>query len=724
MANLLKIKRGTRAQLNAAVTNNTLNLGEPYLITDENRIAIGTGSNSFTDFAKLAEVQAIDADLTAISSLTGTGFLKRTGDSTWILDTNTYLTAESDTLDTVTGRGATTSNAVTFSGGATVGSSGLKINGSTSGTVTLTAPAAAGTTAISFPATSGTVALVSQIPTVNNGTLTLQVGAAGATNTTVTVGTGTGYSANTSTNTTYSVSVGPALTALAAAMTGAGTGFLRKNGADTFTLDTNTYLTAESDTLATVTGRGATTNTAVTLSGGATLGSSGLKINGLTSGTATIVAPAVASTPTLTLPTATGTLALTSDIPTVNNGALTLNIGAAAASGSAVTISAGTGFTANASASSIYSVSVGPALTALATIMSTAGAGFIKRGATADTYTIDTNTYLTGNQTITLSGDVSGSGTTAITVTLANSGVVANTYTKVAVDAKGRVTSGSSLVASDIPTLTASKISDFDTQVRTSSVAQLAPPVAPLPMNSQRITGLADPTSAQDAATKNYVDSVAQGLEVKQSARVATTANITLSGTQTIDGVAVVAGDRVIVKNQTTASQNGIYVVAAGAWSRSTDADTWNELISAFTFVEEGTANADTGWVCTVNAGGTLGTTNVTFAQFSGAGTYVAGNGLTLSGNTFAVGGTTNRISVSADNVDIDANYVGQTSITTLGTISTGTWNATTISVAKGGIGLTSAVVGLLKGDGTSYSAAVAGTDYLTPDSTIDGGTF
>ena len=724
MANLLKIKRGTRAQLNAAVTNNTLNLGEPYLITDENRIAIGTGSNSFTDFAKLAEVQAIDADLTAISSLTGTGFLKRTGDSTWILDTNTYLTTESDTLDTVTGRGATTSNAVTFSGGATVGSSGLKINGSTSGTVTLTVPAAAGTTAISFPATSGTVALVSQIPTVNNGTLTLQVGAAGATNTTVTVGTGTGYSANTSTNTTYSVSVGPALTALAAAMTGAGTGFLRKNGADTFTLDTNTYLTAESDTLATVTGRGATTNTAVTLSGGATLGSSGLKINGLTSGTATIVTPAVASTPTLTLPTASGTLALTSDIPTVNNGALTLNIGAAAASGSAVTISAGTGFTANASANSTYSVSVGPALTALATLMSTAGAGFIKRGATADTYTIDTNTYLTGNQTITLSGDVSGSGTTAITVTLANSGVVANTYTKVAVDAKGRVTSGSSLVASDIPTLTASKISDFDTQVRTSSVAQLAAPVASLAMNAQKITGLADPTAAQDAATKNYVDSVAQGLDVKMSVRVATTANITLSGTQTIDGITLVAGDRVLVKDQTTTNQNGIYTVSATAWSRATDADAWNELISAFTFVEEGTVNGDTGWVCTVNAGGTLGTTAVAFSQFSGAGTYIAGNGLTATGNTFDVVGTANRITVAADSIDIASTYVGQTSITTLGTISTGTWNATAIGVTKGGLGLTAAITGLLKGNGSAYSAAVAGTDYLDPNSTIDGGTF
>lgn len=723
MANLLKIKRGTRAQLNAAVTGNTLNLGEPYLITDENRIAVGTGSNSYVDFAKLAEIQALDADLTAISGLTGTGFLKRTGTNTWVLDTSTYLTAESDTLATVTGRGATTNTAVTLSGGATIGSAGLGINGSTSGKVTLTAPAVAGTTAIAFPATSGTVALVGDIPTVGSGTLTLSVGAAAATNNTVTIATGTGFNANSSSNTTYSISVGPALTALASTMTGAGSGFLKKTGADTYAVDTNTYLTAESDTLATVTGRGASTSTAVTLTGGVTVGSTGVKINGSTSGTATILTPAVASTPTLTLPTTTGTLALTSDIPTVNNGTLSLSVGAAGATNTTLTVGTGTGFSANTASNVGYTVSVGPALTALASTMTGASTGFLKKTG-VDTYALDTNTYITGNQTITLTGDVTGSGTTSIATTLATVNSNVGTYTKVTVNAKGLVTAAANLIASDIPTLTASKISDFDTQVRTSRLDQMAAPTASVAFNSQKITGLADPTAAQDAATKAYVDGVAQGLEIKQSVRVATTADITLSGTQTIDSIAVVAGDRVLVKNQATASQNGIYVVAAGAWSRATDADTWNELISAFTFVEEGTTNQDTGWVSTANAGGSLGTTGITFAQFSGAGTYIAGNGLALSGNTFNVGGTTNRISVSADAIDIDSNYVGQTSITTLGTIGTGTWNATAIGVTKGGLGLTSAVNGLLKGDGSSYSAAVAGTDYLTPNSTIDGGTF
>lgn len=359
----------------------------------------------------------------------------------------------------------------------------------------------------------------------------------------------------------------------------------------------------------------------------------------------------------------------------------------------------------------------------LTAIAGLTGTGILTRVG-ADSWAFDTNTYLTGNQTISLSGDATGSGTTAITVTLANSGVTAGTYTKLTVDSKGRATAGSSLLASDIPTLTASKISDFDTQVRTSRLDQMAAPTAAVSMNNQLLSGLADPVSGQDAATKNYVDSAVQGLSPKDSVRAATTADITVSGLQTIDGVELQAGDRVLVKNQATASQNGIYVAAAGAWDRSADANTWNELISAYVFVEEGTTNGDNGYLITVNAGGTLGVTDVTVVQFSGAGQITAGNGLVKTGNILDVVGTADRITVNADSIDIASTYIGQSSITTLGTITTGTWNGTAISVAYGGLGLTSAVTGLLKGNGTSYAAAVAGTDYLAPDSTIDGGTF
>lgn len=376
--------------------------------------------------------------------------------------------------------------------------------------------------------------------------------------------------------------------------------------------------------------------------------------------------------------------------------------------------------------------SLDPDLTAIANLT---GTGYARRTG-ADTWALDNSTFLTGNQTISISGDATGSGATAITLALASVGT-AGTYTKVTTDAKGRVTAGTTLVATDIPTLTASKISDFDTQVRTSSVAQLAAPAASLSMNSQRIISLADPVGAQDAATKAYVDSVAQGLDAKASVRAATTANITLSGTQTIDGVAVIAGDRVLVKNQTTTSQNGIWVVAAGAWSRALDADTWAELVSAFTFVEEGTVNADTSWVCTVNAGGTLGTTAVTFTQFGAAGSLIAGNGLTQTGNTFDVVGTAGRISVAADSIDIDAAYVGQTSIVTLGTVTTGTWNATAIGATVGGTGQTSYAVGdILYSSATNTLAKLTkpatATSFLQMTSAgvpswtdiVDGGTF
>jgi hypothetical protein len=111
-----------------------------------------------------------------------------------------------------------------------------------------------------------------------------------------------------------------------------------------------------------------------------------------------------------------------------------------------------------------------------------------------------------------------------------------------------------------------------------------------------KATGLGTPTATTDAATKAYVDSVAQGLAVKTAVRAATTANITLSGTQTIDGIALIAGDRVLVKNQTTTTQNGVYDVAAGAWTRSADSDTGTELVNAFYFVTLGTTLQATGW--------------------------------------------------------------------------------------------------------------------------------
>jgi hypothetical protein len=149
---------------------------------------------------------------------------------------------------------------------------------------------------------------------------------------------------------------------------------------------------------------------------------------------------------------------------------------------------------------------------------------------------------------------------------------------------------------------------------------------APLNAGNFRFINLADPTGNQDAATKAYVDSAIAGLKGKQSVKASSTANLTLSGTQTVDGVALVANDRILVKDQTTASQNGIYTVQSGAWVRATDSDSWIELVSSLVFVEQGTVNADRSYLCTVDQGGTLETTAVTYVQFGSGGGLATSN--------------------------------------------------------------------------------------------------
>jgi hypothetical protein len=209
-------------------------------------------------------------------------------------------------------------------------------------------------------------------------------------------------------------------------------------------------------------------------------------------------------------------------------------------------------------------------------------------------------------------------GSTAIPIITINAKGLTTSITTAAVIAPANTLSGSTLASG----VTASSLTSLGT------IANLAATAG---------TVATTPTASTDIANKLYVDTVAQGLDAKASCVAATTADITLSGAQTIDGVSVIAGNRVLVKNQTLSQNNGIYLCAAGSWTRTTDADTWDELTSAFTFIEQGTVNADCGFVCTANAGGTLGTTALPWSQFSGAGTFTAGTGLTLTGSVFSL---------------------------------------------------------------------------------------
>ena len=338
----------------------------------------------------------------------------------------------------------------------------------------------------------------------------------------------------------------------------------------------------------------------------------------------------------------------------------------------------------------------------------------------ATTAFVKNQQYLTGNETITISGDATGSGTTGITLTLVNTAVVAGTYTKMTVDSKGRITANSTLLAADIPTLTASKISDFDTQVHTSRLDQMASSTANVSFGGNHVLNVATPVNASDAATKAYVDSTASGLDFKASVRAATTANITLSGTQTVDGVSLSVGNRVLVKNQSTGSQNGLYLVASGAWTRATDFDSSAGVTTgALTFVEEGTANGGEQWILTTTGTITIGSTSLTFTQFGGGITYSAGDGLSLSSATFSVQTVSSgRITVGGSGIDLASGIVTPSTyksvtVDTYGRVTAGT-NPTTLT----GYGITDAQP--LDATLTAIAAATTAANKLIYFSGVD----
>ena len=231
-------------------------------------------------------------------------------------------------------------------------------------------------------------------------------------------------------------------------------------------------------------------------------------------------------------------------------------------------------------------------------------------------------------------------------------------------------------------------------------------PTGAVSMATYKITGLGTPTDAADAATKGYVDSVAEGLHIHESVVAATTTNVALATAlengDVLDGITLATGNRILVKNQTTQSENGIYTVnASGQPTRALDFDTATEVDSGdFVFVYSGTVNAGTGWVQT-NRPATIGTDAIAFTQFSGAGTYIGGAGLTLDGTTFNVGAGTG-IQVNADTIE----NTGVLSIT-------GTANQITASGSTGAITL-SGPQDLHSGATPSFSGVTVGSVTLT----------
>ena len=273
------------------------------------------------------------------------------------------------------------------------------------------------------------------------------------------------------------------------------------------------------------------------------------------------------------------------------------------------------------------------------------------------------------------------------------------------------------MVSDDVPSLLHTKISDFDTGVRTNRLDQMAAPTASVSLNSQTITSLADPVNAQDAATKGFVEATSQGLDVKDSCVAATTENITISTAlnngDTLDGVTLSTNDRVLVKDQSTASQNGIYIVGSSP-ARAADLAAGSDAAGMFTFVEQGTVNADNGFVCTSNKGSAVtGTNNLTFAQFSGAGQITPGNGLDKSGNTLSLDLKSNGgLVIESTELAIDlaaSSITGTLPVTKLTSLTS---TVTELNILDG-VTATTAEINLLDGATSATSTTLAAADRV-----------
>ena len=546
-----------------------------------------------------------------------------------------------------------------------------------------------------------------------------------------------------------------------------GTGITSSVTANTVTFDIDS-------TVVTLTGIQTLTNKTLTSPSLTTpnIGSGGAIFAG-TTGTTTLAASSAAGSSVLTLPAATDTLVGKNTTDTLTNKTINLSnntlIATSAQLASAITDETGTGVVVFNDTPTLITPSISsPTITGHATIEGVTATGATGTGAFvfATAPTINSPTLVTptlgvasatsinkvaitapnsgatltiaDGKTLTASNTLTLTGTDGSSAAFGNGGTVAYVANKLSDFASttsaelasviSDETGTGSLVFSNSPTLVSPTLgAALATSVTATTGSMVVAAAAgnnsvnlvptgtgTVDVANKRITSVAEPTQATDAATKNYVDAVKTGLDPKDSVRVGTVgaltatydngtsgvgATLTNAGTQaviTLDSIVLSVGNRILVKDQANALQNGIYSVTnAGSpstnWvlTRTVDADQDPEVTpGAFTFVEEGTVNGSNGFVCNNTGTITIGTTGITWVQFSGAGQIIAGDGLSKTGNTLNAVGTADRIAISADAIDIAATYVGQTSITTLGTIGTGTWQGTIVAPTYGGTGV------------------------------------
>ena len=702
----------------------TLTIGQEYYITNQS-----TGALTIQTSASGA-ITTIPAGAGAVFTVASVGA------ETWV--------TEFDGATSVTGSGALvlgTSPTITSATLTTpaIGSAGFTVAGSTSGTITVAATAIAGTNTLTLPAATDTLVGRATTDTLTNKTINLTSNTLVATSAqlaaAITDETGSGalVFAHTPVLSSPTLGTASATTINKVTLTAPATG-------STLTIADGKTLTA-SNTL-TFTG---TDSSSVAFGAGGTVAyvanklsvfaaTSSSELAGVISDETGTGALVFANTPTLVTPvlgvaTATTINKLTITAPTTS---ATLTV----ADGKTLTASNTLTFTGTDGSSAAFGT----------------GGTVAYQGGTLAQFASTTSSQLAG-----VISDETGSGAlvfatspTLVTPALGTpaSGVMTNvTGLPLTSGVTGTLPVANGGTGTTSGSITGTGALTFTAGGTNTNVNLVPNGTGIVDVGGKRVGNAADPTQAQDLVTKAYVDAMSNGLDVKASVRAATTAALTVTysngtagvgatltnaGTQaalTLDSIALSSGERVLIKDQASALQNGVYTVttvgsASVNWvlTRATDFDNspGTEVSpGTFFFVEEGTTQQDNGYVVSTNSAITIGTTGITFSQFSGAGQITAGAGLTKSGNTIDVVGTADRITVNTDSVDIASTYAGQSTITTLGTIGTGVWQGTLIGATYGGTGVNNGSNTLTLAGSVSHAGAFTQTFTATANTAV-----